>query len=154
MNEEKPYVIVNNGIRLFFNVTKNICEPCSECGRLACGREFILWYEEGGNNIALIFDGSELESYIEEYLSKNMTATNYSFLPKFIRECNEVNGWTDSWNLGGVKLDMEDFLKSIQLLIGEEYSEWLQEGAQKCLSEILQHIHLAKNAKKSLWIIS
>ncbi|WP_420571989.1 hypothetical protein [Kordia sp.] len=106
----------SEGINFTFHVRKNTAAPCPHCGIPACGKEDILWYKDEGKRIAIIYDGSNLDMLIEDFLTQNNHQIDYSELPDFIRAHNELRDWADFDSLHGYPLDIDDFLVCLTLL--------------------------------------
>jgi hypothetical protein len=120
------YEIQSDGKKYKFNVVKNTTEPCPHCGVPACGKENILWYEFENRNLAIIFDGGFFDLACEEFFNTSKP-DNYHSLPEFMKEWNELKGWADCWDYDGYELQIEDFLKSMDLLQQCEMGKWISE---------------------------
>lgn len=138
----KTHEIVSAGKRFIFNVVKNTTEPCPQCGVPACGKEDVLWYDDNGQSIAIIFDGGYFDLAGEEFFKKNIKTIQYDSLPTFMKEWNEVRGWADCWDYNGYELEIDDFLKSMELLRSGEMGKWIS------IDEINDMKELANNALK------
>jgi hypothetical protein len=138
----ETHEIESNGKKFTFNVVKNTTEPCPECGVPACGKEDILWYEDNNQRIAVIFDGGYFDLAGEEFFEKNIKTIVYDSLPTFMKEWNEVRGWTDCWNYNGYELEIDDFLKSMELLKSCEMGKWITTDDLNNMKDV------ANNAKK------
>ena len=119
------YEIESNGEKYIFNVIKNTTKPCPQCGVPACGKEDIIWYEENGKRISIIFDGGYFDMAREEFFKKNIKVIEYDSLPEFMKEWNELRGWEDSWDYNGYEIGIDDFLKSLDLLRTCEMGKWI-----------------------------
>jgi hypothetical protein len=119
------YKIESNGEKYEFNVIKNSTIPCPQCGVPACGKEDILWFEEDHKRKAIIFDGSYFDLAGEEFFNKNIKSIVYDSLPEFMKEWNESRGWEDCWDYDGYEIDIDDFLKSLELLKTCEMGKWI-----------------------------
>jgi hypothetical protein len=105
----------SESISFKFHVINDMTKPCPTFGIPACGQEVVIWYEENDKRIAIIFDGSLMNMVIGDFLSEqNMP---YEKLPSFIKESNEVSGWTAHDNFHGYELNTDDFLVAMELLL-------------------------------------
>lgn len=138
----ESHEIESNGKKFLFNVIKNTAEPCPECGIPACGREDIIWYEYKNQRVAIIFDGGYFDMAREEFFDKKIKTIKYDSLPTFMKEWHEASGWTDCWDYDGYTLEIDDFLKSIELLKCCEMGKWIT------MEDIHSMIELANRAKK------
>lgn len=129
------------GKKIDFQVVKNLTRPCY-CGVPACGKENILWYEYKGKYLAFIFDGSLFDSMGMAFFKQNKV--DYKLLPEFMQEWYESSGWEDSWDCEYI-LDIDDFLKSLNLMKPQQAEDWLQADMKAYLSEMKS---MALNAKK------
>jgi len=134
--------IESNGYRFIFNVVRNTTKPCPTCGIPACGKEDILWYEDKKERIAIIFDGGYFDMAGEEFFGKNINTIDYDSLPIFMQEWNEARGWTDCWDYNGYELEINDFLKSMELLRSCEMGKWIS------IEDINSMIELANKAQR------
>ncbi|MEM6806908.1 MAG: hypothetical protein AAF696_36240 [Bacteroidota bacterium] len=121
----ETHEVESNGERFIFNVIKNTTTPCNICGAPACGREDILWYENGNQRMAIIFDGGYFDLAGEEFFNKNIKTINYDSLPNFMKEWNESRGWERCWDYNGYELQIDDFLQSMELLKSCEMGKWI-----------------------------
>ena len=121
------YEIESNGKKYKFNVVKNSTKPCPECRVPACGKEDILWFEENNKRKAIIFDGGYFNLAGEEFFSKNKKSLEYDSLPEFMKEWNESRGWEDCWDYDGYEIEINGFLKSLDLLKTCEMGKWITE---------------------------
>lgn len=127
----------SEGINFKFHVRKDMTEPCSCCGIPACGREDILWYENQGKRITIIYDGSDLDLTIGDFLTKNNNQIAYQKLPNFIKENNEASGWTDCDDYHGYNLDFDDFLTALELLLTLNIlGEWMTKEAIEAMKQL------------------
>lgn len=140
----KPYY--NNNYT--FYAKQNFTESCPHCGVPACGKEDVLWYSKDEQKIAIVFDGSLLDLEIEIYLKQNITKENYSELPQFIKSWNEAKGWSENWDYEGFVLNIDDFIKSIDLL--NTSNKWL---STECLLVMKQLALEAKELDLELKIV-
>jgi len=137
-----------DGTKFDFHVVKNLTRPCI-CGIPACGREAALWYEKETKSIALIFDGGFLESMISKFLEQNKV--DYKLLPEFIQEWNESKGWEDAWFDQICLLNIEDFLKSLDLIEYLQTEEaWFQKDMEEYLNETREIAFHAQKLKSDL----
>ncbi len=136
------YEIESKGKKYVFNVIINTTKPCPQCGVPACGREDILWYEDSGKKISLIFDGGYFDLAIEEFFEEHGKSIIYDVLPEFIKQGNELRGWGECWDYEGYEIGIDDFLKSLNLLKSCEMGKWI------ALEDIESMEKLAKEAKK------
>ena len=135
------YEIKSNGKRFVFNVMENTTKPCLQCGVNACGKEDIIWYEEDNIRIAVIFDGGFFDLALEEFFINNLKSSEFNSLPKFMKQWNEAKGWADCWDYNGYEIEVNDFLRSLDLLKTCEMGKWITE------SEIAGLEKLANDAK-------
>lgn len=138
----ESYKIESNGKQFIFNVLKNTTSPCPQCGVPACGKEDILWYEDNGKRIALVFDGGYFDLAGEEFLKNHVGTTDYERLPTFMKEWNESRGWTECWDYNGYVLQIDDFLESMELLKRCELGRWIT------MEDINDMKGIANNAQK------
>ena len=82
----ETHAIESDGERFVFSVIKNTTEPCPQCGVPACGKEDILWYEDNGQNLAIVFDGGYFDLVGEEFFQKTNKTIQYDSLPSFMKE--------------------------------------------------------------------
>ena len=133
------YKIESNGKKFVFNVIENTTKPCPQCGVPACGKEDIIWYEEDNNRKAIIFDGGYFDLAGEEFFNNNLKSIEYNSLPEFMKEWNESRGWVDCWDYDGYEIEIDDFLKSLDLLKTCEMGKWITEsditGMEKLANE-------------------
>lgn len=120
----KLHEIESDGKKYIFEVIKNTTEPCPHCGVPACGKEGIIWYEEDGKRISIIFDGGYFDLAGEEFFNNNKII-EYDSLPEFMKEWNESRGWVDCWDYDGYEIGIDDFLKSLELLKTCEMGKWI-----------------------------
>lgn len=120
----KLHEIESDGKKYIFEVLKNTTEPCPQCGVPACGKEDIIWYEENGKRISIIFDGGYFDLAGEEFFNNNKII-EYDSLPEFMKEWNESRGWVDCWDYDGYEIGIDDFLKSLELLKTCEMGKWI-----------------------------
>jgi hypothetical protein len=112
-------------------------EPCSVCGVPACGQEVVLWYEEDNKRMAMIFDGSLMNTMIGDFLEENNNQIPYQKLPSFIRASNEVNGWVEHDDFHGYELNIDDFLTALQLLLTTStLGQWMSKEAIEALKSL------------------
>jgi ribosome-associated protein YbcJ (S4-like RNA binding protein) len=123
----KLYEIESNGEKFIFNVIKNTTEACPECGVPACGKEDILWFEENEIRTSIIFDGGYFDIALEEYFIKNSKSINNESLPVFLKEWQNSTGWEESWDYNGHQIEINDFLKSLDLIKTSGTGKWLTE---------------------------
>jgi hypothetical protein len=123
----ETHEIESNGKIFTFSVVKNTTEPCPECGVPACGKADILWYESNDQRIAIIFDGGYFDLAGEEFFNKNLKSINYDSLPEFMKEWNESRGWEGCWDYDGYELQIDDFLRSMDLIKTCELGKWIRE---------------------------
>ncbi len=121
------YEISINGKEFSFQVLKNFAEPCPVCRIPACGREDIVWYEDNHNKIAIVYDGGCLSLVIEEFLKQESNGIKLDTLPKFITDWIMSVGWTDSLDVEGHLLDIEDYLKALNLLKQAGLDKWMNQ---------------------------
>lgn len=144
------YEIESNGEKFTFNVLKNSTEPCPECGVPACGKEDILWYEDKIQRIAIIFDGGYFDLAGQEFFEKHIKTIEYDSLPTFMKEWNEARGWTDCWDYNGCELDIDDFIKSMDLLKYCEQGKWI---TAEDIDDMVSLANTAKNIGSKLKIV-
>ena len=137
----KTHEIYSDGKKHLFNVVKNTTEPCPHCGVPACGKEDIIWYEFDNKKPAIIFDGGYFDLAGEEYFKNNKQTYNFESLPNFMKDWYQLEGWTDCWDYNGYILDIDDFIKSMELLKNNEMGKWIS------VEEIVDLQNLAKEAK-------
>lgn len=135
----KTHEIESNGQKFVFSVLKDTTEPCPVCGVPACGQEDILWYEENNRRIAIIFDGGYLDLAIGGFLDKNLKKIEYGSHPAFIREWNECRGWADSWDYNGYVLEIDDYLRAIELLMSNRKEKWVTPEDLNDMRKLARH---------------
>ena len=138
----ETHAIESDGERFVFSVIKNTTEPCPQCGVPACGKEDILWYEDNGQNLAIVFDGGYFDLVGEEFFQKTNKTIQYDSLPSFMKEWYEARGWTDCWDYNGYELEIDDFLESMELLKTCEMDKWIS------IEDIRSMTELANSAKR------
>ena len=118
------YEIESNGDNFVFNVVKNTTKPCFCCGVAACRKEDILWYEENNKRISFIFDGGLFNMALEATLKKTLKLVNIESLPNFMKEWSLCSGWEYCWDYNGHSIEIDDFIKSLNLLKTEAVEKW------------------------------
>jgi len=137
--------VKTQGKTFTFHVIKNITTPCSQCGVPACGKEDILWYEHEQQRIAIIFDGGYFDLAGQVFLSEYLKTMDYLALPNFMKQWNESKGWEACWDYEGYPLDIDDFIKSIELLERSNTEKWITPKEIEAMKKLAQAA-MAKNA--------
>jgi hypothetical protein len=138
----KIHEIDSNGRKFVFNVIKNTTTPCPHCGVPACGKEDILWYEHENQRMSIVFDGGYFDLAKEEFFNNTAQNIPYNSLPTFMKQWNELIGWEDCWDYNGYELQIDDFLRSMELLRSCETGKWITKENIDNLQE------LARTAQK------
>ena len=146
----KLHTIESGGQKFIFNVIKNTTQPCSHCGVPACGKEDIIWYEYNNQKIAIIFDGGYFDLGLSDFFKGNINPENYDSLPEFMKEWSEARGWEDCWDYEGYEIQIDDFLRSIDLLLTGKIGKWMRKEE---LNDMRQLALEAKAKKSKLKIV-
>jgi sulfur relay (sulfurtransferase) DsrF/TusC family protein len=123
--------IISNGVSYELTVVKNFVEISQPSVP-----EIYVWYSKDSERYTMIFGEDVFYFIIDEYFSAHVTEENYKELPEFIHMWNEHRGWVDSDDLTGYKMETEDFLRSMELLISCEYSESLRNSAKALITAL------------------
>lgn len=108
--------VTNDGVTHRFVVDFEIVADCTDlcpvCGN-ACTGTIRVWYPRGPKRLTVQTDRSSWDSLFNHYVQDAMDRGQYSNLPSFLRERNEMTGWCAMDVMDGAMISPDEVLTAI-----------------------------------------